>query len=404
MNLNEFKKGQLKEKDLNDFKILLNDFYIKKSSAEDDVWVAKKELKRNEISKAEYKIIKEKANLLKLEYKKIASNKAFVVNLHSAKSLWKNNDLTDQDKKVIKQENDLAKFLVVEARHAIQERGRGAEMQKVNDIAVEVSKLSFKYAPEFPYALQNVNFKIKHGEYVTIIGHNGSGKSTLSKLLIGVYTAEVGNIRIFGNTMTKNNLDRLRSFLGIVFQNPDNQFIGSTVKADIAFGLENKRVDPKLMQGIIDQAAIKVGMIDFLDKEPLNLSGGQKQRVAIASALALNPNILIFDEATSMLDPKGKREIKDIMVDLRNQGDKTIISITHDMDEILNADKVIVMNAGELVRFGTPREVLADKKFLRSIHLDVPFVANVEESLEQFGVKVNPSKNMDELVKQLWKK
>ncbi|WP_031542161.1 energy-coupling factor transporter ATPase [Mesoplasma photuris] len=286
---------------------------------------------------------------------------------------------------------------------SIQDKGRGIKLEKNNDIAIKVSNLSFKYAPDFPYALNNVNFEIKHGEYVTIIGHNGSGKSTLSKIFIGVLKPEEGSYEIFGNKVHKNNLDQIRKFLGIVFQNPDNQFIGSTVQADIAFGLENKRVEPHLMPEIILEAAKKVRMENFLDKEPLNLSGGQKQRVAIASALALNPEILIFDEATSMLDPKGNREIKEIMVDLRNQGNKTIISITHDMDEILNADKVIVMNGGKMVQIGTPEEVLKDKDFLRSIKLDIPFVGTVEEALAEQGITVNHSKDMKELVDQLCK-
>jgi energy-coupling factor transport system ATP-binding protein len=145
-------------------------------------------------------------------------------------------------------------------------------------------------------------------------------------------------------------------------------------------------------------------MFDFLDHEPLMLSGGQKQRVAIASALALSPDILIFDEATSMLDPKGKTEVKEIMVKLKETREKTIFSITHDMDEILNADKVMVMNHGELVRFGTPDEVLKDKEFLRSIHLDIPFVSQVEEALGELGIKLSPSKDMDELVVKLCKK
>ncbi|KAJ3634449.1 hypothetical protein Zmor_016474 [Zophobas morio] len=145
-------------------------------------------------------------------------------------------------------------------------------------------------------------------------------------------------------------------------------------------------------------------MFDFLDHEPLMLSGGQKQRVAIASALALSPDILIFDEATSMLDPKGKTEVKEIMVELKNTREKTIFSITHDMDEILNADKVMVMNHGELVRFGTPDEVLKDKDFLRSIHLDIPFVSQVEEALADLGIKLSPSKDMDELAVKLCNK
>ncbi|WP_035026261.1 energy-coupling factor transporter ATPase [Entomoplasma lucivorax] len=285
----------------------------------------------------------------------------------------------------------------------VKEKGRSAKILKLSDYAIEIDHLNFRYNAEFPLALKDVSFKINHGEYIAVIGHNGSGKSTLSKILIGVLTPEKGIVKLFGNVMNSQNIDQIRQFLGIVFQNPDNQFIGSTVRADIAFGLENKRVEPKEMPRIIEESAKKVRMENFLDNEPLNLSGGQKQRVAIASTLALNPDILIFDEATSMLDPKGKREIKEIMVELRNQGNKTILSITHDMDEILNADKVLVMNNGELIRYGTPKEVIDEEGFLESIHLGIPFIAQVEKELKKAGFKINKTNDMDNLVKQLWK-
>ncbi|ATZ18549.1 cobalt ABC transporter ATP-binding subunit [Williamsoniiplasma somnilux] len=404
MSLQKFKEIKLTDNDLNEFKLLLSEFYLKKATEQEKLFVARKALKREEISKEEFTKIKNHVELLNNEYAKIAVSKAFKENYKNAKFLLKPIKEGHVDFANAKSELAFARHMYRESKTVIKERGRGAQLEKLNDIAVEVKKLSFKYGPEFPYALSNVNFQIKHGEYVTIIGHNGSGKSTLSKILIGVLTPEVGDLQIFGNTVNKNTLDQIRRFLGIVFQNPDNQFIGSTVRADIAFGLENKRVDPKDMETMITSAAKKVRMTDFLDHEPLNLSGGQKQRVAIASTLALNPDIIIFDEATSMLDPKGKREIKEIMVQLRDAGNKTIISITHDMDEILNADKVIVMNGGKLVKMGTPSEVLSDKEFLRSIHLDIPFIANVEEKLQNVGINVSGSKNMDELVDKLWQK
>ncbi|KAF5303882.1 hypothetical protein FQR65_LT18920 [Abscondita terminalis] len=249
-----------------------------------------------------------------------------------------------------------------------------------------MDNIKFRYREEHPFAVNDVSLEINHGEYVAVIGHNGSGKSTLSKLIIGVLRPTMGTYNVFGNS------------------NPDNQFIGSTVRDDIAFGLENRRISPSKMGKIILEASKKVGMQDFLDHEPLMLSGGQKQRVAIASALALSPDIIIFDEATSMLDPKGKSDIKNIMVELKNTREKTIISITHDMDEILNADKVLVMNAGKLVKFGTPSEVLGDKEFLRSIHLDIPFLGQMEEALEEVGIKLSPSSNIEELVEKLCKK
>lgn len=277
-------------------------------------------------------------------------------------------------------------------------------LDKLNDISLKLTDVSFKYREDFPKAVDGLSLEIKHGEYVTIIGHNGSGKSTLSKIIIGVLTAQEGIIELFGNVVTNKNKNLANRFLGIVFQNPDNQFIGSCVRDDIAFGLENRFIDPKLMPDIINEAANRVGMIEFLDHEPLMLSGGQKQRVAIASALALRPDIIIFDEATSMLDPRGKREVKEIMVQLKETREKTIISITHDMDEIINADKVIVMNAGKMIKFGTPEEILQDHSFLQSHHLDIPFNAKIADELIKKGLKIKQAITQEELVKQLCQK
>ncbi len=274
-------------------------------------------------------------------------------------------------------------------------------LTKKNNISIKVSNLFFKYHEKHPYILDDLNFEIKHGEYVTIIGHNGSGKSTLSKILIGVLFPEKGEIEIFGNKVTKTNISEIRKYLGIVFQNPDNQFIGTTVADDIAFGLENRKVPNSLMKDIIQNSARRVGMEAFLDHEPLMLSGGQKQRVAIASALALSADILVFDESTSMLDPLGKSEVKDIMIQLKNEG-KTIISITHDMDEILNADKVIVLNNGKLVKCGSFKEILKDKEFLKEIKLDIPFISNLINSLNsKLEKKIFNIFDEDELVKIL---
>ncbi|AGM25799.1 cobalt ABC transporter ATP-binding subunit [Spiroplasma syrphidicola EA-1] len=277
-------------------------------------------------------------------------------------------------------------------------------LEKKNNISLKVTDIEFRYRETHPNAVDGVSFEINHGEYVTIIGHNGSGKSTISKIIIGVLRPHKGKIEVFGNEMHATTLTEIRRFLGIVFQNPDNQFIGSTVRDDIAFGLENRCIAQKDMQAIIDDAAKKVGMLDYLDHEPLMLSGGQKQRVAIASTLALQPDIIIFDEATSMLDPKGRQEVKQIMVDLKNTRQKTIISITHDMDEIINADKVIVMNKGKMVKCGRPEEILYDADFLKGIHLDVPFISRVINGLREKGLNVNNTLDMGELVKDICQK
>ncbi|AHI54130.1 cobalt ABC transporter ATP-binding subunit [Spiroplasma sabaudiense Ar-1343] len=394
----------LNNNDLNDFKLKLNEYNDRLAHAGQEYVEMKFKISNGESEKSEKLIYIEKHRIAKKEYNEIAKTPIFKDNFLRAKvnfQKYSKNDPKYQEALEIYVE---AKRLLKNSKLAIRERGVSGELSKLSNVALELKDLTFSYKSNSPIVVNKVSVKVNQGEYVAIIGHNGSGKSTLSKLIIGVLTPISGSMSIFGNHVTRNNLNIVRKFLGIVFQNPDNQFIGSTVKDDIAFGLENRRIDPKLMQEKIETAAKKVRMENFLDHEPLMLSGGQKQRVAIASALALSPDIIIFDEATSMLDPKGKREVKEIMVELKNTREKTIFSITHDMDEILNADKVMVMNNGKLVKFGSPEEILEDRNFLRSIHLDIPFIAQVEESLEELGIKVSHSDNLDELVGKIWKK
>jgi len=391
----------LSAKDLNDFKLLINEYRDKVYRSGQKLVIAKSKLSKKEIDESYVKKYEEEYKENKAKYKEIIKNDKFIQNFNLTKKELNQAKQNKQDVIAEKQQYITAKNLLKEVKVALKDRGNSAELSKQNDIALKIEDLFFKYKDDYPFALEDVNFQVKHGEYVTIIGHNGSGKSTLSKVIIGVMKPTKGYVTIYGNRVTSSNLAVVRKFMGIVFQNPDNQFIGSTVKDDIAFGLENRRVDPSEMEAIIKKAATKVNMDAFLDYEPLMLSGGQKQRVAIASALALSPDIIIFDEATSMLDPKGKTEVKNIMVELKNTRKKTIFSITHDMDEILNADKVIVMNKAKLVKFGTPKEILSDKDFLRSIHLDIPFVAQVEEALGEVGIKIKPSDNLEELAERI---
>ena len=224
--------------------------------------------------------------------------------------------------------------------------------------AIEVSNLSFSYTEE-GNTIQDVSFSIPKGSYTTIIGHNGSGKSTIAKLIIGLLKAQSGTIRILGTELTPETVYDLRSHVGIVFQNPDNQFIGSTVADDIAFGLENHCVPQEDMQALIEKSAASVGMSDFLQAEPTHLSGGQKQRVAIAGILAMTPDIIIFDESTSMLDPQGKASINAQIKRLHDEKNITILSITHDMEEVAQSQHVIVLNHGVVEMEGTPKEVFA---------------------------------------------
>lgn len=265
---------------------------------------------------------------------------------------------------------------------------------------IEIKNLSYSYNDSVK-AVDNISFNIEKGAYTTIIGHNGSGKSTLAKLISGLLPINEGEILIDGVKVCEDNMPEIRKHLGIVFQNPDNQFIGSTVKDDIAFGLENRLVDPKDMPKIINEYAEKTGLQDFLDHEPSNLSGGQKQRVAIAGVLAMKPDIIIFDEATSMLDPKGKKEIKKLMSDLAEGDEFTIISITHDIEEVLQSDCCVVLNKGKLFMYDKPDKVFASGDKLRNIDLDLPFSYQVKEELAKNKIKLK-SNDLEGMVEELW--
>jgi energy-coupling factor transport system ATP-binding protein len=250
--------------------------------------------------------------------------------------------------------------------------------------------------------LNNISFSIEAGRYVSIIGHNGSGKSTLAKLMIGLLENKSGKIVLFDTLLDHKSIRDLRTRLGIVFQNPDNQFIGATVADDIAFGLENRQIPHEQMEGIINEYAGKVNMLDFLDKEPSNLSGGQKQRVAIAGILAMKPDIMIFDEATSMLDPKGKREIRELTKKMRTENkDLTIIAITHDIEEAYQSDEIIVLNNGKIELQGTPKEVFKQKDKLREIDLELPFAYLFKEELVKQNIEAKDTDNLSQLVDSL---
>ncbi len=266
--------------------------------------------------------------------------------------------------------------------------------------AIEVSNLSFSYTEE-GNTIQDVSFSIPKGSYTTIIGHNGSGKSTIAKLIIGLLKAQFGTIRILGTELTPETVYDLRSHVGIVFQNPDNQFIGSTVADDIAFGLENHCVPQEDMQALIEKSAASVGMSDFLQAEPTHLSGGQKQRVAIAGILAMTPDIIIFDESTSMLDPQGKASINAQIKRLHDEKNITILSITHDMEEVAQSQHVIVLNHGVVEMEGTPKEVFAQEAMLKKMQLDIPFALKFSKAMQKEGFSSIHALTLDEVVNQL---
>ena len=267
---------------------------------------------------------------------------------------------------------------------------------------ITLKNISFSYSKDEP-VIKHVSFNIHEGTYTSIIGHNGSGKSTLGRLIIGLLTPNDGEIYIDDELLTHKNVRKLRKKIGLVFQNPDNQFIGATVEDDIAFGLENRKVPHSKMQEIIDKYAESVGMKEFLKNEPSRLSGGQKQRVAIAGALALNPEILILDEATSMLDPKGKSDIRNLIKEMKelNPG-LTIVSITHDVEEAYLSDEVIVLNQGEVAFKGKPEVVFSNRDALNSLHLQMPFVLDLKERLLKEKIDIKDKTRLTDIAEELW--
>ena len=268
------------------------------------------------------------------------------------------------------------------------------------DKIIKVKDLSFEYEPEIK-TINHISFDIYKGEYVAILGHNGSGKSTIAKLLMGLLEKKTGEIIVDGYQLNLKNLYKVREKIGIVFQNPDNQFIGATVRDDIAFGLENICVPRENMDDLINKYAKIVRMEKFLDHEPTKVSGGQKHRVAIAGILAMNPSIIILDEATSMLDPRGRKEINELVRELKHQKEMTIISITHDIEEAKNADRIILLNNGEIVDCNEPSQILSNEKLLNELQLDIPFALKVARQLIEKGYQINETLSIEELEKQL---
>ena len=250
---------------------------------------------------------------------------------------------------------------------------------------IDVKNLSFRYKESQKYYdVKDITFHVKRGEWLSIVGHNGSGKSTTVRLIDGLLEAESGEIVIDGQRLTEENVWDIRRQIGMVFQNPDNQFVGATVEDDVAFGLENQGLSRQEMKKRVEEALDLVGMLDFKKREPARLSGGQKQRVAIAGVVALRPAILILDEATSMLDPEGRRELIETVKGIRKDYDMTVISITHDLEEVAMSDRVLVMKKGEIESTSSPRELFS-RNDLDQIGLDDPFANQLKHSLSQNG-------------------
>ena len=250
---------------------------------------------------------------------------------------------------------------------------------------IDVKNLSFRYkeSQEY-YDVKDITFHVKRGEWLSIVGHNGSGKSTTVRLIDGLLEAESGEIVIDGQRLTEENVWNIRRQIGMVFQNPDNQFVGATVEDDVAFGLENQGLSRQEMKKRVEEALDLVGMLDFKKREPARLSGGQKQRVAIAGVVALRPAILILDEATSMLDPEGRRELIETVKGIRKDYDMPVISITPDLEEVAMSDRVLIMKKGSIESTSSPRELFS-RNDLDQIGLDDPFANQLKYSLSQNG-------------------
>lgn len=269
---------------------------------------------------------------------------------------------------------------------------------------IEIKNLKFKYnQDQTSYTLNDVSFYVKRGEWLSIVGHNGSGKSTTARLIDGLLVAESGQIIIDSQELTEENVWDIRDKIGMVFQNPDNQFVGATVEDDVAFGLENKGLSYEEMVSRVQEALSFVGMTEFKDREPARLSGGQKQRVAIAGIVAMRPSILILDEATSMLDPEGRQELIQSIKAIRQQYGMTVLSITHDLDEVAMSDRVLVLKKGKVESISSPRELFSRGSELVNLGLDIPFSALLTQKLRNQGlIDCEDYLTEKELVEQLW--
>ncbi|MFO7888606.1 MAG: energy-coupling factor transporter ATPase [Eubacteriales bacterium] len=268
---------------------------------------------------------------------------------------------------------------------------------------IEIKNVSFKYGEEENLAVQNVNLNIKKGEFISILGHNGSGKSTLAKLINSILLPFEGEVIVKGmNTKDKENLWKIRSTAGMVFQNPDNQLVGTVVEEDVAFGPENQGVEPNRIRKIVDESLKKVDMFEFRKRPPHLLSGGQKQRISIAGVLALNSECIILDEPTAMLDPEGRKEVMDTIKMLNKKQDKTIVLITHFMDEAVEGDRVVIMDEGQVKLEGSPREVFSKVDKIKKYGLDIPQVTELAEELRKEGINLSDNIiHIEELVNQL---
>ena len=268
---------------------------------------------------------------------------------------------------------------------------------------IKIENLTYRYDDKDKNAVNNLNFSINEGEFVVIIGHNGSGKSTLAKLFNGIFLPTSGDVYVKGmNTKDDDRIWDIRQKVGMVFQNPDNQIVATVVEDDVAFGPENLGIEKNEIRRRVDESLKIVRMSELSKRQPHNLSGGQKQRVAIAGILAMSPECIIFDEPTAMLDPRGRQEVMDTIIRLNKEEGKTIVHITHFMDEATEADRVLVMEEGEITMEGRPREIFSQVEKLKSLGLDVPQMTEFAHMLAQEGIEINEKiLTIEEMVESL---
>lgn len=266
---------------------------------------------------------------------------------------------------------------------------------------IHFKNVSFTYDEDKPEVLHNLSLDIDKGDFVALIGHNGSGKSTLAKLINALLLPTSGEITVLGmNTKDENSIWSIRQHAGMIFQNPDNQIVASIVEEDVAFGPENLGLATAEIRKRVDQSLASVEMSEFVTRPPHMLSGGQKQRIAIAGVLAMEPDIIIFDEATSMLDPSGRREVMQILKQLHKKG-ITIVHITHFMEEALQADHVYVLEQGEIVLRGKPQDIFKMQAQLEKLNLAVPEILEIANFLKDQGIDLQPVFQVEDLVEQL---
>lgn len=274
------------------------------------------------------------------------------------------------------------------------------------DTILKFDNVTFRYEGDetpLPPAVENFSLEIKQGEFVAVLGHNGSGKSTVAKLSNGLVTPESGDVYVLGMNTKDENYDlKIKQTVGVVFQNPDNQIVATIVEEDVAFGPENLGIEPAEIRRRVDESLKIVGMYEYRMHEPHKLSGGQKQRVAIAGIIAMQPQCIVFDEPTAMLDPEGRRDVMNAMKRLNKELGITVVFITHYMEEACEAERIIVMDDAHLVLDGTPKEIFADIDRIRKLGLDVPQTSALAQMLKDDGIVLSgESLGVDELVNSL---